>query len=256
MRRYSLIHQLLRLISLVILPITFILVKVCKSNPQLVDWLYSGKLYPKISSFIAAVTKGLPFSLAEYLLYALIILFAVTLIVRVIGLITFRKNSLMKLISLAITTALTAAYLLFFFYLLWGFNFYRTPIDKRLNLPERDYSKDELYALCIKLADDAAALRVGLPEDSNGVFTRDTNEIFTAVADTYKSYGAEHELFSRSPVKAKRVAWSNLLSRLNITGIFSCYTAEPNVNCEQPSLYTGFCSAHETAHYYGWAKED
>jgi len=250
------VHQLLRLISLIILPITYLLAKICKANPSLVDWLYSGKLYPKVTLLIASLTKKLPFSVAEYALYALLGFAVLCLVIRLIALITFRKNALMKLVSLVITYVITCAYLVFFFYLLWGFNFYRTPIDERLALPNRDYSTQELYSLCVKLADDAAKLRTGLDEDTDGVFVFPAEEAFKAVADTYRAYGAEHELFAAEPANAKEVMWSTQLSKLNIAGVYVCYTAEPNVNCEQPALYLPFSAAHETAHYYGWAKED
>ncbi len=256
MRRYTLVHQLLRLPNLLILVLTFILAKVFRGNPQLTDWLYSGKIYPAVSRFIAGFTRKIPFSVVEYALYALIVLAALFLVVRVIALITLRKDSLMKLVSLIITFALTAAYLVFFFYALWGFNFFRTPIDSRLALPSREYSTEELLSLCEKLADDAAELRTGLEEDEDGVLKADSEALFEAIKEAYTEYGADHELFSNPVCGIKPVMASRMLSELRILGIYSGFTAEPNVNMDQPSVYLGFSAAHEVAHYYGWARED
>ena len=47
-----------------------------------------------------------------------------------------------------------------------------------------------------------------------------------------------------------------MLSRLDISGIYIPYTAEANVNTEQPALLLFASASHETAHYFGFARED
>lgn len=257
MGRYSLHHQLLRLPALIILPITYGLIKLFEHKPALTDSIYSNSFYPWVSKSIASLTRKIPFSVTEYAAYGLLAAAAIMLVIRIIKLILLRKEALMRFVSLIITIAIFASYGLFLFYLLWGFNFYRTPIDSRLDLPKREYGADEVYALCVKLADDASALREKLAEDDSGVLKSDDSKtLFASVAEAYADYGSTHELFKNPPPGIKPFNFSGLLSNMRILGFYSCYTAEPNINADQPSLFIGFTAAHESAHYYGWARED
>ena len=257
MGKYTLRHQLFRLPALIILPITYGLIKLFSSNSSLTDSLYCSWFYPRVSRLLLGLTRGLPFSVIEFAAYIIIAGFIITLVIRVIKLILIRKDALMKLVSILITIAVTASYAVFLFYLLWGFNFYRTPIDKRMDLPQREYTADELFALSVKLADDAKAIRDKLENDTGGALeTGDINELFKSVEATYNAYGSTHDLFENAAPIAKEFMFSGLLSRLRILGFYSGYTSEPNVNTQQPSLYLGYTAAHETAHFYGWARED
>ena len=46
------------------------------------------------------------------------------------------------------------------------------------------------------------------------------------------------------------------MSSAGSAGIYIPYTAEANVNTDQPDLYIPASTAHETAHYFGFARED
>ncbi len=257
MRRYTLTHQLLRLPALIILPITYGIIKLFSANPQLVDWIYCGKIYPNLTDLVNSFTRRLPFSLAEVSLIALVSILLLSLVIRIIKVITFRREALMRLVSLVITAAIVASYLLFAFYAMWGFNFYRTGIDKRMALPQREYGSEQLAVLCRKLTEEAAALREKVDEDASGVFKiSDPEAAFAAVEAAYTEYGEINELFAAKAPKVKSVMLSRMLSHLRILGIYSGFTAEPNINRDQPDLYLCSTAAHETAHYYGWARED
>ena len=54
----------------------------------------------------------------------------------------------------------------------------------------------------------------------------------------------------------KGIATYNLLSSVNILGIFIPFTYEPNVNMQMPDLYFSSSALHEYAHYKGFARED
>ena len=257
MRRDSIQRQLLRLPALLILPVTYGLIKLFQANPAMVDYVYAAKFYPFISRVIEGVFGRFPFSVFEISAYVILGVVAVMLVIRVLSLILLRKESLVRLISFIITSAITASFLVFAFYALWGFNFYRTPIDKTLNLPNREYSDEELYTLCVKLAEDASKLREGLEEDADGVFAiSDRKAYFESVRAAYDAYGSTHELYKNKAAAIKPFGFSKLQSKLKILGFYICYTAEPNVNTDQPSLYLGFSAAHESAHYLGWAREN
>ncbi|MDD7169390.1 MAG: DUF3810 family protein, partial [Clostridium sp.] len=80
--------------------------------------------------------------------------------------------------------------------------------------------------------------------------------VFKSVQKAYAALGSQNELFGNPVFSAKSVHFSNMLSRLDISGIYIPYTAEANVNTEQPALLLFASAAHETAHYFGFARED
>jgi hypothetical protein len=99
---------------------------------------------------------------------------------------------------------------------------------------------------------------VGLPEDAHGVLrlamgSRD------AFGRARSGFVEAHNRFAIVEVPValpKPAAFSPLLSRLAISGIYAPFTAEPLVNDEVPEPDLPFCAAHEMAHASGFARED
>ena len=68
----------------------FILYELCHKNPYLTEKIYSSQIYPVLSGIFSYIAKYLPFSLAEFLIYAAVI-FAVIFVVYIFAAL-FRKN--------------------------------------------------------------------------------------------------------------------------------------------------------------------
>ena len=105
MRRDSIPRQLLRLPALLILPVTYGLIKLFQANPAMVDYVYVSKFYPFISRAIVGVFGKIPFSVFEISCYVILAAVVVFLVIRVLSLILLRKESLVRLISFIISAA-------------------------------------------------------------------------------------------------------------------------------------------------------
>lgn len=256
MKEKSFARQILRLLQLLIVPFTFLLIKIAEKTPGVVESVYSTGIYPVIRSAVSFLTRFVPFSVAEILLYLTVAFIALALIVRIIRLIFVRPGALKRLISLIISVAVAAGYLFFLFYLMWGFNYYRYPVDKKLDLPEREYTVEELYSVCIDLAEKAKEARNGVQLDTSGIFCGTFREMKSQVTETYKAFGQIKPSFKASVPPAKRVLASKFLSKCGISGIYIFLTEEPCINTNEPFLYQPFSAAHETAHYLGYAREE
>lgn len=256
MRRYTLHHQLFRLLHLLILPALYVLTRLAAGSPAAVESAYSNTVYPVIRNAISAVSRTMSFSIAEFLIISGIAAIVIFLIVRVVRAIFIRKAALIKLLSLIITYVLMASYLAFAFYVVWGFNYFRPDIGTRLDLPRREYSTGELEALCYELAGHAAELRASVDEDENGVFKFDIERMKDSVLDAVKGFGNARPSFQTDAPKVKSVYFSEFLSSCGISGIFIPFTEEPNINVHEPCLYIPFSAAHETSHYIGYAREE
>src|SRR5690606_17610873 len=59
------------------------------------------------------------------------------------------------------------------------------------------------------------------------------------------------------PRPAIRTPWiSPLMTLASVTGIYSPFTGEPNVNGHMPEIVRPFVACHEVAHQRGFARED
>lgn len=249
--------QLWKLPWLLLIPIGLLLPKLTAQYPQFIEERYSQKLYPGISDAIASLSSALPGSIAELIVY-LLIAFAVGLIILLFAHLLQRRQRLVRLVSFILSLGIAAGVLINAFYWIWGFNYLRPDLANQMQLEVKERSKEELEALCQKLANEAIQLRSVVAEDENGVFklTDDITTYFKLLPDAYAKLGQAYPMFSRKAYPPKSVYASELMSYAGIAGIYIPFTAEANVNVHQPPLLLLSAGAHEMAHYLGVAKED
>jgi hypothetical protein len=144
------------------------------------------------------------------------------------------------------------------FYFQWGFNYSRPTLGSLLGLNTRPRPEGELEELCYMLADRAIVLRDQVNEDENGIFylPEGYREHFLRIPEAYRKLGSNIPFFSQKVYPAKSVLNSKGLSYSGISGIYIPFTAEPNVNIDQPPLLLLSSAAHESAHFIGVARED
>lgn len=255
-KKDSLIHQVLRLPALLTLVVTFFAVKAAAAHPAFVEAVYSERIYPFIRNAVSSVTRQVGFSVAEIIVGILILLFVVFFIIRLIRLLMFKSHGLVRFISLIITAVLTVSAFITLFYIMWGFNYFRSPVADKLALPDREYTAEEIKEVCLQLAEKAAAARAELPENDEGVFSAELEDILDGIEEAYADFGSTRPTFRADVPKAKPLVLSQLLSDAGISGMFIPFTEEPSINRDEPSLFIPFNAAHETAHYLGWAHEE
>ena len=254
-------HQLKRLPWLLLIPLGLLLPVFVRNHPEQVEANYSRSIYPVISRAVGAVSSKVPTSLAEILIVVTAALLALVLVIRILrvifGKLRNRRRNRIRLFSFLITLGILAGVLLNLFYVMWGFNHFRKPASALFDLDVRPRSKEELVEAFEHLAQEAAELREQVAVDEKGIFTVGDPELsFNGAAAAFRALGAENELFANTVYPAKRVIMSETLSKLNIAGIYIPYTAEANVNTDQPDLFLPSGAAHELAHYMGFARED
>lgn len=222
-----------------------------------VETIYSEGFYQPIRRAISCVTSFVPFSLAELILYGLILFAGILLFVRIIQWIV-RRHGFAKFVKSVLSLALTAAVILNLFYITWGFNYFRTPLSERMGLNVSQKSTDELETYVLATAREAKALRDTLPEDEDGVFAPEepARELFDSLPKAYQTLSSRFSVFHGDVTRAKSVLFSSGLSGQGISGIYIGLTAEPNVNADQPPLLLFEAAAHEMAHQMGIASEN
>ncbi len=231
--------------------------KLLSDKQAFVETAYSEGIYQPIRRTIASVTSLVPFSIAELVLYALVLFAVVLLITRIVQ--TFlQKRGYLRLLKSGATLLLTAGIILNLFYITWGFNYFRQPLSERMGLNITERSVDELEAFVLNTAQTASALRETLNENEDGVFLpeKTRQQIFNELPQAYAALSERFPVFSEYATRAKSVLWSSGLSWQGISGIYIGMTAEPNVNVGQPPLLVYQAAAHEMAHQTGIAAEN
>lgn len=223
----------------------------------LIERDYSESIYQTIRRGISSITSLVPFSIAEFLLYFLVIGIFILLSIRLIQLI-LRKIRFRRFLGTIVSILLAGGIVLNLFYATWGFNYFREPLATRMGLNVTSRSVDELEAFVLKTAQEARDLRATLHEDENGVFAPEErkDELFSRLPAAYTALSEKHSVFLADATRAKQIFWSTGLSWQGISGIYIGLTAEPNVNADQPPLLVFQAAAHEMAHQTGIASEN
>ena len=222
-------------------------------SPALVERVFARGLYPLLGGRLGCLTRLLPFSLGEGIVFLLLGGLAVVLWRLVLG--SERRRWVRRFARGAL---MAAAILYLAFLLLWGLNYQRQPFAVSAGLDVRPSSRDELLALGAALVTEANEAREGLPEDGTGVMRLVDGGLHAlARSDAgFREAEALHPVLTGCPARPKPLLTSAVFSWLGVTGIYFPYTGEPNVNMTLPDPELPFAAAHEIAHQRGFARED
>ena len=219
------------------------------------------KLLSKISSV-------LPFSLFEILIYIAVLSVIIFLVYSFIYIIrnprkilSYLKNSLLNIISIV-------GIIYFLFIILWGINYNRMELKESLityyneteseNKEKIKYDKDDLIDLYGFLIEKCNETREKVPEDKNKVMKckSDYKNILQRAKTGYSNVSLLDLNKKGIYSTAKPIINSKLLCYTGITGIYSPFTGEANINIATPQIYIPFTTLHEMAHQRGYASEN
>jgi len=131
-------------------------------------------------------------------------------------------------------------------------------LDQKLGLTREKVSAEQLYqtAELLRTEIDKVTPTIIFSESGASVMPYSHTEMTDKLLDAYKKYCDKHDFVDdfRSPVKP--VILSEPMSYTHITGIYTFFTGEANVNINFPDYTIPYTAAHELAHQRGIARED
>ncbi|UZD21048.1 DUF3810 domain-containing protein [Algoriphagus halophytocola] len=220
-------------------------------NPEATDEIYSRIFFPGIRNVIDMTLGRLPFP-SVYLFIVGVLL--------ILGLyfLKLRKKNGWKSKVMYSTRALAngVGALVFFFLVLWGFNYQRTPIVQQLGLQPKSMNLDEMknevlitQRLAIQyrnaISSDTAAIESILPYPELEKVVRAT------IADNLDMLGLN---FTGRP-RTKLFPPPGFMRKMGILGIYFPFTGESYIDPTLHALEKPFTIAHEMAHSYGVTDE-
>src|SRR5690554_7566135 len=198
----------------------FLIVKLLKQFPEVVESYYSLGIYPVISSLFRFTLGWIPFSFGD-LFYSFAIIFIIRwLILNRRRVIKDTKHWLMDVVS-----AISIIYLAF--HLFWAMNYHRLPLHESLDLDE-DYSTEQLLTVTEKLIKKSNAVHLELTKnDSNKInLPYSKNEVINLVPKGYEAIENEFPHLKYHPKSIKKSLFSLPLTYMGFSGYLNPLTNE------------------------------
>lgn len=202
----------------------------------------------------AQITNLLPFSLAELI----IILLPVIAFISIWYLLKFRcdtrRSSTVSIICIFSILSL----FLSSFVLCFAAGYKDSSLDKKLDIEIEAVNTEDLCKTSEYLIDKINELsdRISYGDDDFSVMPYDFKEMNKKLLEAYTRFCENHDFITTFNSRLKPVLLSEAMSYAHITGIYSFFTGETNINVGFPDYTIPFTSAHEMAHQRGIARED
>ena len=247
-----------RNLILLLIPMGIVFTEWAKSDVAVAEKIFARGSYPVYSRVVAVLTGWIPFSLAELIVAVGPVVILVLLIRQIVK--AVRSEQRFLLLMTALQNLLCLVSVIFFVYVIGcGVNYYRYPVSHYLGLKVQDSSVEELSGLLREIAQETTRLREQLvTENEQGVYILPMShrELGKEARHAYQELGEQYEVFEGNYPAPKPVFFSRLMSHTEITGVFTCWTMEANVNVDISPYSIGSTMCHELAHLHGFMRED
>lgn len=203
---------------------------------------------------LAMLTNLFPFSLAE----TLILFLPVLLILMVVH--GVRMASKGNVASWRYILSLASVLSLLLSLFLCGFSvaYDGTSLSQKLGLEEKPVSAEELYDTAMKLKQETERLASEIQFHYGGfsVMPYSLSEMNDRLNDAYATACQKYTFIQNMKTNVKPVMMSEAMSYTHITGVYTYFTGEANININFPDYTIPYTAAHELAHQRGIAAEN
>lgn len=221
--------------------LVFLSIKIAVGNSGFVEHYYSEGIYPFIAKYFSSFSNLIPISLWD-VFWVLIIL----MIISGLVLIAFRK---IKIGWFILRILQLVALLYSLFYIVWGFNYFRPRIEKRIGweIPTTD---EKLFTSIL----DSIITETNYNYLS--ISSSDYPAIDKLVEDSYRRNNSELGInYPNGTRRPKTMLFSSLYSKLGLSGYFGPFFNEIHLNYYLAPMDYPFVLAHEKAHQFGITNE-
>ena len=221
--------------------LVFISTRYSISHSSVVERYYSKGLYPEIAKYLSFFSNLIPFSVWDVFWIVIILLLIAGLILA------FFKNIKFKWFGLRILQLLALLYS--YFYMIWGFNYFRPGIQERIG-----WKTPEAPEMIFRSVLDS--LIVNTNYNYVPVTSSDYPMIEKLVEESYRDQspglGIRYPNGTRRP---KIMIFSSFYGKLGLSGYFGPFFNEIHVNKYLLPIDYPFILGHEKAHQFGFTSE-
>ncbi len=255
-RFYRKINKYLTLFSIIVIVLGVIAAGVnfaSAESPAFADFVNAYISQP-VRSVLAWITALIPFSLAEFLL----ITSPVTVIA--VSAVVCRHAARGRAHFVRCISGLLSVIILIYsvFVFTHGVGYCTTPMEDKLEIDRRDVSAEELYSTVMIVIDKLNVLseETIYAEDVGSLRPYSHDHAVKLCVESYASLADKYDFIPKLGAPVKQIMLSEYMTYTHISGIYTFFTGEANLNTNYPYFVNVFTTAHEMAHQRGIARED
>ena len=212
----------------------------------------NGGIAQAVRRFMATLTSKVDFSIFERLVIALIFLAPIIIFIGVRRFV--RREGRLRFVSAILSVVLL---LLSGNTLCLGFGYRASSLRENLGLEYVDITEDRLAESLIYTRDRLNALSENIEYTENGTSVGySLDEASRRICISFDSIADSYGFFENYSSRVKPVRNGIAMTYLGISGIYTYYTGESNVNTAFPIVEMTFVAAHELSHQRGIMREN
>ena len=242
------------IILLCIALLSFIIVLVARNNVEFADF-FNSHISSVVRAVLANITDPIPFSLAELL----IVLIPVILVLLIFYAVRRKTKTWRSVISYAVTLLSAVSVIFSLFVLGYSVGYYVPTLDEKLALDSDPVSAEDLRDTALWLSDEIARLTsedICYGTDGASIMPYSLTEMNDKLMEAYGKLNEQYDFLQRLDSNIKPVMASVAMSYAHLTGVYTFFTGESNLNIDFPDYTLPYTAAHEFAHQRGIAREN
>lgn len=220
---------------------TLLLTEVLSRFPSFTESVYSTSIYPAIATILTAFSRWFPFSLDDLFYIGLIVFGVVCLL-----LVFFRKMKFRKFLIVLVNSL---ALLYISFYWLWGFNYFREPLNRRLDITKSKPDTEDFLSV----------FKQQIQQTNDSYVAMDSinkQQVDSLVESSYSHLSGFLKLdYPLGTRRAKPITFSDFFAAASISGYYGPFLSEVQINSNLLPVEYPFVLAHEKAHQFGITSE-
>ncbi len=240
-------------ISLILALVSIILYIFICLFPNFADF-FNINISGALRFIFAQITNIFPFSVAE----AAIILIPVILFLSIWYIWKYRCNTTKSTLVTIVCIFSIASMFLSSFILVFSAGYRGHKLDEKLELYAGPVSKQDLYSSAELLIDEINALvpNIEYSTDNFSKMPYSFKDMNNKLIQAYDKFSKKYTFINNFYSRLKPVLLSEAMSYAHITGVYTFFTGESNLNVRFPDYTIPYTAAHELAHQRGIARED
>ncbi len=223
--------------------------------PALADKMYYRGVFQVIRVVYDHTLGLLPIPMV-YVLFLVLVWFIARLLGRMWDVLKGSSTLRTKIIDSVSSILNATGWVLFLFYLLWGWNYQKTSFEKRMGFEPIQGDTTMLISETSMVMESLTVLRRKITADSNHITDGHLpssleNDLRELQEDLLTSLGEP----TLGRVRIRKLRPAGILLRISTSGVYIPFVCEGHVDVGLHSLQYPFTMAHEMAHGYGFTDE-
>ncbi len=205
-------------------------------------------------ALFARITNPIPFSLAETMIFLVPALFVVLLI----ACIRAAKSGWRRAMRYVLGVLSVAALLYVLFVFTFAAGYHASSLDQKLDLADEPVSAEQLERTALILAYRAEETldEITFLHGGASVMPYTYDQLSEKLMEAYDRVTEEYPFIQKLDSRVKPLSVSPVMTYTHISGVYTMFTGEANLNINYPDYVIAYTAAHELAHQRGIAREN